>query len=113
MRLLRTQLLRSKGNNEPNNRNWYVIFEGEVGGGNKEGKNNWKPVARMQKKLYEDVKADPVLGKDGYNYPVWSLTYGGASGENVGLQYLTKFQEDDMADSRRNSRERHNACRCR
>ena len=42
----------------------------------------------MQKKLYEDVKADPVLGKDGYNYPVWSLTYGGASGENVGLQYL-------------------------
>ncbi len=38
-----------EGNNEPNNRNWYVIFEGEVGGGNKEGKNNWKPVARMQK----------------------------------------------------------------
>ena len=85
-----------EGNNEPNNRNWYVIFEGEVGGGNKEGKNNWKPVARMQKKLYEDVKADPVLGKDGYNYPVWSLTYGGASGENVGLQYL-KVPEDDMA----------------
>ena len=50
----------------------------------------------MQKKLYEDVKADPVLGKDGYNYPVWSLTYGGASGENVGLQYL-KVPEDDMA----------------
>ncbi|WP_286007774.1 T9SS type A sorting domain-containing protein [Barnesiella viscericola] len=84
-----------EGNNEPNNKNWYVIFEGEIGGGKAEGQYNWKPVARMQRKLYEDVKADPVLGTDGYNYPVWSLTYGGASEENVGLQYL-KVPEDDM-----------------
>lgn len=84
-----------EGNNEPNNKNWYVIFDGEIGGGSGEGKYNWKPVARMQKKLYDDVKADPVLGTEGYNYPVWSLTYGGASGENVGLQYL-KVPEDDM-----------------
>lgn len=83
-----------EGNNEPNNGSWYVIFEGEIGGGNKEGKNNWKPVARMQKKLYEDVKADPVLGINGYNYPVWDLTYGGAEGENVGLQYLTVPEDE-------------------
>lgn len=83
-----------EGNNEPNNGSWYVKYQGEIGGGNKEGKYNWKPVARMQRKLYEDVKADPVLGTEGYNYPVWDLTYGGAEGENVGLQYL-KVPEDD------------------
>lgn len=88
-------LIAIEGNNEPNNRNWYVIFEGEVGGGKGEGQYNWKPVARMQKKLYADVKADPVLGTSGQNYPVWNLTYGGASEENVGVQYL-KVPEDDM-----------------
>ena len=88
-------LIAIEGNNEPNNGNWYVIYDGEIGGGSGEGKTNWKPVARMQQQLYHDVKADSILGVEGYNYPVWNLTYGGASGENVGLQYLT-VPETDM-----------------
>jgi len=84
-----------EGNNEPNNGNWYVKYNGEIGGGNQEGKTNWKPVARMQRDLYRAVKSDPVLGTAGSNYPVWQLTYGGASGENVGVQYL-KVPEDDL-----------------
>lgn len=87
-------LIALEGNNEPNNGNWYVIYNGEIGGGNKEGKNYWKPVARMQRDLYQAVKNDPVLGASGRNYPVWDLTYGGASGENVGLQFL-KVPEDN------------------
>ena len=73
-----------EGNNEPNHSAWYIVFEDEIGGGSGSGKTNWKPVARMQKKFYEDVKADPVLK----NYPVWDLSYGGAGQDNVGLQYL-------------------------
>jgi hypothetical protein len=88
-------LIAVEGNNEPNNKNWYIMYNGEKGGGATTVGANWKPVARMQKQFYEDVKADPVLGTDSLNCPVWDLSYGGACGENVGLQYL-RAPEDDM-----------------
>jgi hypothetical protein len=88
-------LIAVEGNNEPNNKNWYIMYNGEKGGGATTVGTNWKPVARMQKQFYEDIKADPVLGTDSLNYPVWDLSYGGACGENVGLQYL-RTPEDDM-----------------
>lgn len=73
-------LLAFEGNNEPNN--WGVTYQGEKGGGKAP---TWLPVAKLQRDLYEAVKADPVLKK----YPVWSLSENGASADNVGLQFLT------------------------
>ncbi|MBI5832343.1 MAG: glycosyl hydrolase [Armatimonadetes bacterium] len=72
-------LLAFEGNNEPNN--WGVTYQGESGG----REASWLPVARLQRDLYARVKADPLLR----DYPVWSLSEGGAETDNVGLQYLT------------------------
>jgi len=73
-------LLAFEGNNEPNN--WGVTYQGEKGGG---GAPSWLPVAKLQRDLYEAVKANPVLK----TYPVWSVSEGGAEVDNVGLQFLT------------------------
>ena len=72
-------LLAFEGNNEPNN--WTVTYQGETGGGLD---HSWLPVARLQRDLYRQVKADPVLA----SYPVWSISEPGAQTDNVGLQYL-------------------------
>lgn len=87
-RLLRTAkvlaekgaLFAFEGNNEPNN--WGVTYQGEEGGGKAP---SWVAVAKLQRDLYQAVKADPALAK----YPVWSLSEGGAERDNVGLQFLT------------------------
>lgn len=73
-------LLAFEGNNEPNN--WGVTYQGEKGGGTAA---TWLPVAKLQRDLYEAVKADPVLKA----YPVWSISENGAAADNVGLQFLT------------------------
>ncbi|HCE45452.1 MAG TPA: glycosyl hydrolase [Lentisphaeria bacterium] len=72
-------LLAFEGNNEPNN--WGVKYQGEAGGQRK----SWLPVAKLQRDLYSAVKGDPVLKE----YPVWSLSEGGAQTDNAGLQFLT------------------------
>ncbi len=72
-------LLAFEGPNEPNN--WGITYEGEQGGRNR----SWRPVAKLQRDLCLAVKRDPVL-KD---YPVWSISEGGAETDNVGLQFLT------------------------
>lgn len=71
-------LLAFEGPNEPNN--WGINYEGEAGGKN----GTWMPVAKLQRDLYRAVKNDPLL-KD---YPVWSISEGGAETDNVGLQFL-------------------------
>lgn len=71
-------LLAFEGNNEPNN--WGVTYNGEKGGKNQ----TWLPVAKLQADLYKAVKADPTLNQ----YPVWSISEGGAQTDNTGLQYL-------------------------
>ncbi|NNU34371.1 hypothetical protein HK413_09880 [Mucilaginibacter sp. S1162] len=71
-------LLAFEGNNEPNN--WGVNYKGEQGGKNQ----SWLAVAKLQADLYKAVKADPTLKQ----YPVWSISEGGAQTDNVGLQYL-------------------------
>jgi hypothetical protein len=76
-------LIALEGNNEPNN--WGISYHGERGGGT----NTWLPVAKLQRDLYRAVKSDPVLQE----YPVWSLSEGGAQADNVGLQFLTIPQE--------------------
>ena len=73
-------LLAFEGPNEPNN--WGVTFEGEQGGGKAA---SWLAVAKLQAALYHSVKSDPLLR----DYPVWSITEGGAEKDNVGLQFLT------------------------
>jgi hypothetical protein len=73
-------LLAFEGNNEPNN--WGVTYQGEKGGGKAP---SWLAVAKLQRDLYQAVKADPVLKK----YPVWSISENGAETDNVGLQFLT------------------------
>jgi hypothetical protein len=73
-------LLAFEGNNEPNN--WGVTYEGEKGGGRVP---SWLAVAKLQRDLYKAVKSDPVLK----NFPVWSISEGGAEVDNVGLQFLT------------------------
>jgi hypothetical protein len=73
-------LLAFEGNNEPNN--WGVTYQGEQGGGRAP---SWLAVAKLQRDLYNAVKSDPVLK----NYPVWSISEGGAETDNVGLQFLT------------------------
>ena len=72
-------LLAFEGPNEPNN--WGFTYQGQTGGRDK----SWLPVAKLQSDLYRAVKSDPVLK----NYPVWSITEGGAETDNVGLQFLT------------------------
>lgn len=72
-------LLSIEGLNEPNN--WGITYQGERGGRN----DSWLPVARLQRDLYSRVKNDPVLK----NYPVWTLSEGGAQTDNTGLQFLT------------------------
>lgn len=72
-------LLAFEGPNEPNN--WGIRYHGQFGGRDQ----TWRPVAELQRDLYRAVKSDPVL-KD---YPVWSLSEGGAETDNVGLQFLT------------------------
>lgn len=71
-------LLAFEGNNEPNN--WGVTYNGEKGGKNQ----SWLAVAKLQADLYKAVKADPTLNQ----YPVWSISEGGAQTDNTGLQYL-------------------------
>jgi hypothetical protein len=73
-------LLAFEGNNEPNN--WGVTYQGEKGGGVAE---SWLAVAKLERDLYQAVKADPALAK----YPVWSISESGAERDNVGLQFLT------------------------
>lgn len=72
-------LLAFEGPNEPNN--WGFTYQGQAGGRNK----SWLPIAKLQSDLYQAVKSDPLLK----NYPVWSITEGGAETDNVGLQFLT------------------------
>ena len=72
-------LLAFEGPNEPNN--WGFSYQGQAGGRDK----SWLPVAKLQSDLYSSVKSDPLLK----NYPVWSITEGGAEKDNVGLQFLT------------------------
>ena len=72
-------LLAFEGPNEPNN--WGITYQGQAGGRDR----SWMPVAKLQSDLYKAVKSDPVLK----NYPVWSITEGGAETDNVGLQFLT------------------------
>jgi hypothetical protein len=71
-------LLAFEGNNEPNN--WGVTYNGEKGGKNQ----TWLAVAKLQADLYKAVKTDPTLKQ----YPVWSISEGGAQVDNTGLQYL-------------------------
>ncbi len=73
-------LLAFEGPNEPNN--WGVTYEGEKGGGKAA---SWMAVAKLQSALYQAVKKDPLLR----NYPVWSISEGGAEKDNAGLQFLT------------------------
>ena len=72
-------LLAFEGPNEPNN--WGVTYQGEKGGGQAA---SWLAVAKLQAALYQAVKNDPALRQ----YPVWSITEGGAEKDNVGLQFL-------------------------
>jgi hypothetical protein len=73
-------LLAFEGNNEPNN--WGVTYQGEAGGGRSP---SWIAVAKLQRDVYQAVKADAALAK----YPVWSISENGAERDNVGLQFLT------------------------
>jgi hypothetical protein len=72
-------LLAFEGPNEPNN--WGITHEGQFGGKDR----SWMPVAKLQRDLYLAVKNDPRLKE----YPVWSISEGGAETDNVGLQFLT------------------------
>ncbi len=71
-------LLSIEGLNEPNN--FPITYLGQTGGGS----GTWLPVAKYQRDLYAQVKADPVLK----NYPVIGVSETGAEVDNVGLQYL-------------------------
>src|SRR5579884_605549 len=73
-------LLAFEGKNEPNN--WGVTYQGTQGGGRAP---SWLAVAKLQRDLYNAVKSDPRLKE----YPVWSISEGGAELDNVGLQFLT------------------------
>jgi hypothetical protein len=72
-------LLAFEGPNEPNN--WGITHQGQAGG----RKLSWLPVAKLQRDLYQAVKTDAVLKQ----YPVWSISEGGAETDNVGLQFLS------------------------
>jgi hypothetical protein len=58
-----------------------ITYQGQAGGRNR----TWLPVAKLQSELYSAVKSDPALQQ----YPVWSISEGGAETDNVGLQFLT------------------------
>lgn len=73
-------LLAIEGPNEPNNFGG-VTYQGEAGGKNL----SWLPVARFQRDLYQQVKADPELGR----YLVIGISETGAQTDNTGLQFLT------------------------
>jgi hypothetical protein len=72
-------LMAIEGPNEPNN--FLLTYKGERGGGN----GSWRPVAEVQKDIYQAVHADPDLAR----FPVFHVSEGGAETNNVGLQYLT------------------------
>lgn len=72
-------LIAFEGPNEPNN--WPVVYKGKKGGGS----GSWLPVAHLMRDLYAAVKQDNDLKQ----YPVWSLSQGGAQTDNAGLQFLT------------------------
>lgn len=72
-------LLAFEGPNEPNN--WGIDYGGQKGGRNE----SWKPVAALQRDLYQAVHGDPILSK----VPVWGVSECGAEKDNVGLQFLT------------------------
>jgi hypothetical protein len=81
-----------EGCNEPNN--WGILYQGQYGAGKYNdahpGPHPYAPLARYQRDFYAAIKADPILGTAGYNYPVWTATdAGGAQQQNVGLQFLT------------------------
>jgi hypothetical protein len=77
-------LLALEGANEPDN--WYLTYKGAKGGGGGTAAGlSWLPVAQLQRDWYAAAKADPVL----QNYPVFSISHGGAETNNVGLQFLT------------------------
>lgn len=73
-------LLAVEGVNEPNN--WGIKYQGQPGAGQA---HSWKPVAHLQKDLYQAVKNEPELA----NIPVWHISENGAQTDNAGLQYLT------------------------
>ncbi len=93
-------LLAFEGPNEPNN--WGITYQGQAGGRDR----SWMPVAKLQSDLYKAVKNDPVLK----NYPVWSITEGGAETDNVGLQFLTIPRGCRNDDARRHEIRR--LCEC-
>jgi hypothetical protein len=72
-------LLSFEENNEPNN--WGVTYHGEKGGGQAP---TWIPVAKLERDLYQSVKADPILRR----YPVWAASETGGERDNVGMQFL-------------------------
>lgn len=72
-------LVALEGPNEPNN--WGVTYQGQTGGRS----GSWLAVARLQRDLATAVQSDPVLRQ----YPVWTISEGGAEVDNVGLQFLT------------------------
>jgi hypothetical protein len=81
-----------EGCNEPNN--WGVLYGGLYGPGKYNDAHpatgNYLPLARYQRDFYAAIKADPILGTAGHNYPVWTATdAGGAQQQNVGLHFLT------------------------
>ncbi len=73
-------LLAIEGPNEPNNFGG-VRYQGEHGGAGR----SWLPVARFQRDLYQQVKADEELKP----YLVIGISETGAQTDNVGLQFLT------------------------
>lgn len=75
-------LLALEGPNEPNN--WPVTYQGQVGGGFC-ATCTWVPVASCQRDLYSAIKSSASLKQ----YPVFSVSLGGAETDNVGLQFLT------------------------
>ena len=83
-----------EGCNEPNN--WGITYQGKIGGGRDGKQNDWAVLARYHRDFYQAVKADPVLGVNGHNYPVWSFsdTGGCPNTWNVGVQYLTVPEYD-------------------
>jgi hypothetical protein len=93
-----------EGCNEPNN--WGIYYQGELGAGkyggrfgSSPGPHSWKPLAKYHRDFYAALKADPVLGTQGYNYPVWSATDVGAAWENVGMHFLTIPEDAVGVDS--------------
>lgn len=72
-------LLAFEGPNEPNN--WGITYKGETGGRDK----SWKPVAALQRDLFQAVHGDSELKR----FPVWGISEVGAQVDNVGLQFLT------------------------